>query len=300
LKKKFKSLIQILRLPYQVKNVFVLFGVFISFFQDFELFPLTYAEKQTFSKLIIGLFVIVLSSSANYVLNEWLDRKSDSFHPTKKFRPCVTGDVNLQDIIIIYVFLVTLSILLSVFFLNLTNLFLIIIFLIFGLIYNVHPVRAKDKFIFDTLVEAANNPVRILFGIFLVGSSDNLFIISLYSYFFGIILMSLKRYSEINSLKNVKNIENYRKSLRPDLNFKLKIALFVYYVIYLIITAIASTNTIFKQPIMFIGANLVFIFGQLLNSQRINSPLERPEIMFKDPVTLTLTTIFVMLFYLSV
>jgi 4-hydroxybenzoate polyprenyltransferase len=261
---------------------------------------MSYFEKEDFFRIGIGLLVIIFSSSANYVLNEWLDRKSDSFHPTKKFRPCVTGDINLQDIVIVYFTLVSLSIYLSVFYLNFANLILIIIFLIFGLIYNVNPVRAKDKFIFDTLVEAANNPVRILFGIFLVGSSENLFIISLYSYFFGVIIMSLKRYSEINTLKHVKNIEKYRKSLKPNLNNKLKIALSIYYLIFLSISIIVSTETIFKQPLFFIGANLIFIFGQFFNSQRISSPLERPEVMFKDPVTIVLTTIFITLFYLSI
>jgi decaprenyl-phosphate phosphoribosyltransferase len=299
--KKIKNVIQILRFPYQIKNIFVIFGIFIAYFQDFSSYGGgSYTNIETFFKISIGLLVIILSSSANYVLNEWLDRESDSYHPTKKFRPCVTGEICLRDVIIVYSFLVASSILLSVFLLNLLNLVLIIIFLIFGLVYNVYPIRAKDVFIFDSLVEAANNPVRFLFGVYLIGSSENFFSISLYSYFFGLIIMSLKRYSEINTLRDVKNIENYRRSLRPDLQNKLKIALFVYYFLFFSIVFILSTDSIFINPIYFIGANLVFTIGQLFNAQTLNSPLERPEIMFKDPMTIALTAIFLLLVYMSV
>jgi decaprenyl-phosphate phosphoribosyltransferase len=299
--KKIDNVIQILRFPYQVKNIFVIFGVLIAYFQDFRLHGGggSYTNIDTFFKISIGLLVIVLSSSANYVLNEWLDRESDSYHPTKKFRPCVTGEIGRLDVIVIYFSLVTSSILLSVFILNLLNLVLIVIFLTSGLVYNVSPIRAKDKFIFDSVVEAANNPVRFLFGVYLIGSSENFFLISLYSYFFGLIIMGLKRYSEVNTLRNVKNIENYRRSLRPDLQNKLKIALFIYYLLFLSIVVILSTDSIFIHPIYFIGANLVFTIGQFYNAQKLNSPLERPEIMFKDPMTIALTVIFLSLVYVS-
>ena len=300
--KKIRSIIQILRFPYQIKNIFVIFGVFIAYSQDYKPSAMREADSyiEIFSQIGIGLLVIVLSSSANYVLNEWLDRKSDSYHPTKKSRPCVTGEIVLRDVIIVYLSLVTSSILLSLFLLNLVNLFIIIIFLTFGLIYNVQPIRAKDKFIFDTLVEAANNPVRFLFGVYLIGSSENFFLISLYSYFFGLIIMSLKRYSEINTLKDVKNIENYRRSLRPGLNNKLKKAVIVYYLLFFTIVIILSTDSLFSHPLYFIGGNLVFTLGQLYNAQKLNSPLERPEIMFKDPVTIALTTVFIILVYMSI
>ena len=38
---------------------------------------------------MFGLVAAVCVASANYVINEWLDRESDKFHPTKSQRSAV-------------------------------------------------------------------------------------------------------------------------------------------------------------------------------------------------------------------
>ena len=42
------------------------------------------------------------------------------------------------------------------------------LFAVFGVLYNVRPIRAKDRAFLDVIVESVNNPLRFLFGWFAV------------------------------------------------------------------------------------------------------------------------------------
>ena len=92
-------------------------------------------------------------ASANNVINEWLDAEFDKYHPTKKYRPVVGGNVQFKFVITEYLIFAILGIALSLFINYLfviTELWLLLI----GIIYNVKPLRSKDIIFLDVLSES--------------------------------------------------------------------------------------------------------------------------------------------------
>jgi 4-hydroxybenzoate polyprenyltransferase len=76
------DLIKIARPDHWFKNVFVLPGVFFGAL-------ISHSEIGVHDILMIcyGLFIVCLTASSNYVINEILDATSDKNHPQKKHRP---------------------------------------------------------------------------------------------------------------------------------------------------------------------------------------------------------------------
>jgi len=146
--------------------------------------------------LPLGLVATCLAASANYVVNEWLDARSDQFHPLKKNRPSVLGSVTRGGVVIEYLALafaaLTLALHIGIPFALTTA-----ILLLAGLIYNVPPIRSKDRKYFDVLSESVNNPIRFMLGwfavtaIFLPPSS-----VLLGFWMGGAFLMAVKRLAE--------------------------------------------------------------------------------------------------------
>src|SRR5947209_1027131 len=118
-------------------------------------------------RLIACLLVAMALSSANYTINEWLDAPFDAMHPTKRVRPAVQTAMSPKIVFAQYIALTSLGVLVAhalggAFSLAAT------VFAIFGVIYNVRPIRAKDRAFLDVIVESLNNPLRFLFGWFAV------------------------------------------------------------------------------------------------------------------------------------
>jgi 4-hydroxybenzoate polyprenyltransferase len=104
-----------------------------------------------------------------------------------------------------------------------------IVFLIMGLLYNVEPIRTKDRAYLDVLSEAVNNPLRFLLGWFVV--IDNALPPSsvLLSYWMGgAFLMAMKRYSEYRQFDDPARIALYRKSFKFYNEEKLLLSSFFY------------------------------------------------------------------------
>jgi decaprenyl-phosphate phosphoribosyltransferase len=57
----------------------------------------------------LGVFIFSLVSGLGYILNDWMDRKTDEFHPDKKLRPFCAGTitgikaVNLSGFILLFI-----------------------------------------------------------------------------------------------------------------------------------------------------------------------------------------------------
>ena len=132
--------IKILRLDHIPKHVFILPGIFLAY--------LYYPEKNIeLNNAILGFLCAIISASSNYVINEYLDKNFDKYHPLKNKRVLVEKKLNLKNIIFYYIFLVALSLIISLqinFYFFITNL----VFIISGIIYNVKPFRLKDKVYF--------------------------------------------------------------------------------------------------------------------------------------------------------
>ena len=102
------DLIKIARPDHWFKNVFVLPGVFLAAL-------IRYPEIGISSLLMIcyGLFIVCLTASANYVINEILDATTDKHHPQKKHRPIPSGRVKKSSAYLVWLSLLFLSLFLA-------------------------------------------------------------------------------------------------------------------------------------------------------------------------------------------
>ena len=147
-------------------------------------------------RLIVCLIVAMALSSANYTINEWLDAPFDAMHPTKRARPAVQTVMSPTIVFAQYVILTAVGMLVAN---TLGHSFAAVaaVFVVFGVIYNVRPIRAKDRAFLHVIFESLNNPLRVLFGWFAVTPLVAPPVSILLAYWFGgAFLMAAKRVSE--------------------------------------------------------------------------------------------------------
>lgn len=200
--------LRIARIDHWVKNIFAIPGIILAIMLSNSLGDLTLA------RLLIGLGSLCLLSSANYTINEFLDSEFDKFHPIKRVRPGAKGNLNGQIVFLQYAFLGGFGLLLAY---QINNNFLLtgISLLIMGVLYNVEPVRSKDRVYLDVLSESINNPIRLLMGWFIVQNSGLPPSSVLISYWMGgAFLMAAKRYSEYRMIADKAIAGSYRKSFK--------------------------------------------------------------------------------------
>src|SRR6478735_6479238 len=95
----FRDYIAIARPDHYTKNLFILPGLFLG--KIVSNIPISHLIVP----LLIGLAATCLISSANYTINEWLDRHFDRFHPKKRSRPSVSGRIKGAGVYVEYVIL---------------------------------------------------------------------------------------------------------------------------------------------------------------------------------------------------
>ncbi|MDR1448272.1 MAG: UbiA family prenyltransferase [Candidatus Ancillula sp.] len=164
--------------------------------------------------IILALLATSFIASSNYVINEWLDRHFDKYHPIKKNRPAVSVGLKAPIVYLEYAVFTCLGLSIS-FLVGRTCFITVLILWIMGLVYNVKPIRSKDIAYLDVISESLNNALRLLIGWFAVlplvlpPSS-----IILGYWMGGAYLMAIKRYSEYRTIDNPEMAGRYRKSFK--------------------------------------------------------------------------------------
>ena len=199
--------LRIARPDHWFKNIFMLPGVVLVFFFDpaaMSPFP--------FAGIVAGLISACLVASSNYVLNEILDAEKDKFHPEKYVRPIPSGDVSIPLAYIEYV-LLGLAGLAVAFAIGPRFGVAALCLWLAGTLYNVPPVRLKDRCYADVLSESLNNPLRLAMGWYSTGHTQMppMSIVLAY-WMFGAFLMAMKRYAEYRSIGDPARAAQYRRS----------------------------------------------------------------------------------------
>lgn len=200
--------LRIARPGHWIKNVFVLPGVLAGM----TLMPWDDPQGLAY-RFVVGMLAVCLIASSNYTINEVLDAPFDRKHPTKKLRGVPAGEVSVPWAYVQWIALLAGGLFLSwqvgpLFVATMAALWLM------GCAYNIPPVRSKDKPYLDVLSEAVNNPLRLLAGWFIVGSSALPPASLLVSYWFvGCYFMAIKRYAELREIDKT-TAGHYRESFK--------------------------------------------------------------------------------------
>ncbi|OGK09773.1 hypothetical protein A2767_05805 [Candidatus Roizmanbacteria bacterium RIFCSPHIGHO2_01_FULL_35_10] len=202
------SYLKILRIPHWPKNFVVLLGLLFAMSK-----PVLYPDLHIPFVIILSVTLACLISSSNYIINQIVDSESDKHHPVKKFRPIPKGEISKKNSLIFTFLIFFISMLLSLFYIKTYTSLSLLGFFLAGIIYNVPPIRLKDKAYVDVISESVNNPLRFLIGWYTISNATPSIPFLLFLWSSGASLMSIKRFFELRSL-NVINAINYRKSYK--------------------------------------------------------------------------------------
>lgn len=274
--------IKIARINHWTKNIFILPGTFVAAF-------LVHTPFQEFAwRLPLGILGACLACSANYVLNEWMDAQTDSFHPSKRFRPSVGGGLRRPLVYAEYALLSMLALLIGFAMSGPVGITTAIL-LCMGVAYNVPPLRAKDRVIIDVLSESFNNPLRLAMGWFIVTS--DLFPPSslLVSYWMGgAFLMAIKRFAEFRQIGDQVVAGNYRRTFRYYTEETLLISAFFYAMFCGLLLGVFMIKYRIELLLLlpFVAVHFAWYWHLALLP---NSPVQFPERLHRQPAFILFT-----------
>lgn len=235
-----KSLLEyfyICRPTHWLKNIFIVFGhaVALVLVLDMQITPAIVWLAA------LSLVPACLVASANYVLNEILDAPFDAVHPTKRLRGIPAGKVRVPVCWGLMVGLLVVGLLLGWLWFNWAYVAALGALFVSGLVYNVPPVRLKDRAFLDVIAESFNNPVRLWLGYYALVAPHHVPPLSvvLAWWFFGALLMTGKRYAEFRFIDDAEVSGRYRKSFRVYTQRKLIIAMICYANLFCFCTGVA-------------------------------------------------------------
>lgn len=236
--------IRICRIDHWLKNIFIVFGHAVAFVLGG--IALTGANLWICA---LSLVPACLIASANYILNEILDAPFDRTHPTKRLRGVAAGKVNVAVLWGIKIILIIVGFGIAFQFFDIGYIIALALLLLSGIVYNVQPLRLKDRAYLDVIAESFNNPIRLWLGWYALVPLDGFdaahrvpMTIVLAWWSFGALLMTGKRYAEFRFIDDPEVSGRYRKSFRTYNDQKLIIAMITYANLFCFCTGIAMAT----------------------------------------------------------
>lgn len=268
--------VKIARFDHWFKNVFMIPGVIIAIYAQPDLL-----SGKTLINIIAGLLSAGFVASSNYVINELLDAPFDALHPVKKHRPIPSGGVNTTIVYGEWIFLAVLGLSIA-WFLGLYFFYSVLALWFMGLMYNIPPIRSKDKPYIDVLSESVNNPLRLLMGWYATGITVIPPISLLLAYWMiGAYFMAIKRYAEYRRIADPVVAGNYRKSFKHYNEERLLISILYYAVAFGLFFGIFLMR--YRMELIL---SVPFIAGFMAWYIKLgfleNSPAQYPELLYKQ------------------
>ena len=251
-------------------------------------FTLSLLNLDSLFLTIVGFIALGLASSALYIRNDILDIDFDKQHPVKKLRPLASGKISKTNAYIIFVLLLSSSLIIAA----IVNWQLVIV-LIFLIVNTTVYSQWLKKFAFvDLLSVSINFIIRVFFGMILLDvpiSPWLIFGVFLVAFFLGL----MKRKSEIIILKETAILHRKsfsRYSIR-NLNYSLiivSILVILTYSVYSITNDPTNDNRlIYTIPIV-----AIIIFRQYYLSEKNISAKKFSEVI-NDNVTILLVILYI-------
>jgi 4-hydroxybenzoate polyprenyltransferase len=282
----------IMRLDHATKHIFVVPGIILALLLRGGDVTLTVWP------FIAGTIVAVLIASANYVINEWLDREFDAHHPTKSKRTAVQARLDGTVVWILWACLVSVGLLVALS-ASKTMLLVAAAFAAQGIVYNVRPLRSKDHAYLDVLSESVNNPFRLMIGWAMVDPTTLPPSSIIFAYWFGgAFLMGAKRlseYREIVASHGRDLLVSYRASFAGYDEFKLTASCLVYALLGAMGLAVFFVK--YRIEYILILPAVALLFGEYLAlSMKPASTAQKPERLFQERGLMILVSVIAVLF----
>ena len=270
--------IQIARIDHWVKNVFVLPGVVVALSVD-----RARLVSWSWMNFTLGMLAICLIASSNYVINEILDAPFDLIHPTKSNRPVPAGRVSVAWGYVQWITLMAAGVILGLLISRMFTFTLLALWLM-GCIYNIPPVRSKDLPYVDVLSEAINNPLRMLAGWYLTGTTLIAPASLLLSYWMvGCYFMAIKRFAELRDIGDHHQSANYRKSFGFYNEQRLLVSIMFYGSVAMLFFGAFIMRYRIELVLAFPLVALVMAVYLSLAFEP-DSAVQRPEGLYREPV----------------
>lgn len=273
---KFLPYLRMARPDNWFKNIFMAPGVLLALFFDSGLL-----RGSTLLSIVLGFVSACLIASSNYLLNEILDARHDSFHPEKRFRPMPSGQAM---VLWAYMWYGAFTIL------GLTVGFMVgprfgicgLLLWGMGILYNAPPARLKDVPYLDVLSEAINNPIRLGMGWYAtgLGSAPPLSVVMAY-WMFGCFLMAVKRFAEYRRIADHGRAGNYRKSFRHYSEESLLESIMFYAAFFAMMSGVFVTR--YRIELVLATPPLAYCMAYYLHlGLKPDSPAQYPERLFRQ------------------
>jgi 4-hydroxybenzoate polyprenyltransferase len=287
--------LRIARFDHATKHVFIVPGFTLAF-----LLRGVHTNSLGVS-VALGLITAICVASANYVINEWLDRDFDKFHPTKSRRPAIQKELSGNIVLLEWITLIVLG-LTCAYLASGVMLLVGSMLALQGIVYNVPPLRTKDRAYLDVISESINNPFRLVIGWAMVDPTtlppSSVFLMYWTG---GGFLMAAKRLSEFREIvasHGRELLEQYRISFVSYSESSLTVSCFVYALFSSFFLAVFLIK--YRIEYLIIVPLVIALFAQYLSlSMQPQSSAQKPEKLYREHTLIILVVLLVAAFGLA-
>lgn len=281
-----KNIFNLLRINHWTKNLFVFA---IPFFHG-EIFNI-----KIFTNIISTFLLFCLVSSLVYIFNDIIDKNEDKHNLKHKYRPIASGDINLNQSIIISIIIATISFLICVYLhISYSIISLILAYLCINFFYTIY---LKQIIFLEIFLISSGFLIRLYAGSFASGIHPSEWII-ICTWLLSVFMIIGKRISEINLGHSRKVLKKYNYNFLKNLLKIFSLLIVISYIFYCIDP---DTKNRFGNLILLTAPLVAFgIYYYLKLLINLKVKLEPTILIFKNKILLMMGSLWLLIFILII